>query len=609
VQIREKELATLKSQIDYEVALQEDRYKKGEITFDAFLNFKTRRTEDYTNRILYLIGLELEALGKSPEENLQKIAELEEKKKQLLIQTKTEQIKLQQEIQEDLKETYEKDFDNWDSLQELKLQSLKARLDLQNTVEETAVKQGLMRQSELMENQLDRLRQQTEAEIDIIEEKMQRIAELEGAESPQYEQLAADRLRLQHELEAKIIESEANIAEQRINEEKDATQFISQYVDVRLKLAEQERDEKLRKLKEYYDQALISEFDYQKSVLEVERDFSDERDKISGESYERANKEKEVWVTTYNDIADAMHAMVDYVRSAPWFTSQSLFGKGLYATKALFTEFSDAVKKVYGDTVEAMRGVVGAVDDAYADIKASGISGIADAQGIFRQLLSQYNTSIEGFYNWMTGTGKKIAESVGMTVQEWIGRVADYVNYVKGLLQSLQDYIAGLRQQLMQLKGDRLGEIEMWYEQERKKLEEKYGEELKNTKEYYEAMALLAELYKEKKRKILEEMDQDEEEFEERTRRRSGVSGGEGGGAGSIGGLSGILKNFLPDLSGLTAGMSAGAQSAEVKVSKEIRLDSIFEVKTYDPDTTDRYIRDIFFPRFERYLKLKGIEL
>ena len=136
--------------------------------------------------------------------------------------------------------------------------------------------------------------------------------------------------------------------------------------------------------------------------------------------------------------------------------------------------------------------------------------------------------SYDTFWN-TTLYGRRMVDMVGTSIYEWSSRVADYINYIKSLVQSLDDYITSLRLQLAQLRRPR-GKAQMWYAQEKAKIDEQY-KDLKDTQEYYDALALLLEVYKEKKKKILEEMKQDEED--------AAASSESGGGVSASGGSSG----------------------------------------------------------------------
>lgn len=566
IAIKNKELATLKATIDYEIAVEEQRYKSGQVSFGEFLRFKERRTEDYVNRILYLLNMELDLLNKAPEENLAKIAEIEEKKKQLILQSKTDQLKAQKELNDGLKDEYKKDFDNWEAVQELKLQSLESSLDLQNTIEETMVEQGLMRQSQLLESQLARWKRFQDEKIQAVEETMRRIAEIEGEDSGSYKKAYAEREKLQDEIEAKIIQSEASIAEARKREELEAAKFIAGILKDQTALEEAEYQQRLDQLNEYYTQGRITAEKYSEALKKME---SEHTSVFKAELRERSEQLNQ-WVSlVQNRLQKTQQVINNFLQSS-------------------ITDVYSEVKKYWGDASRALsettEQVVWEINHLSEQLKFAGAEAFWNAQ-VF---------------------GKRMIQFVGETVYEWMARVTDYINYVKGLLQSLQDYIMSLRMQLAQLRDDRLAELEMWYAQEQKKLEEQY-KDLKDTAEYYEALALLLELYKEKKAKILDEMEADEETYEEKKKKRRGSSGG-GGGTGDT---PADLSDLLPDLSPLLSGVGGGAQSTEVTVMQSQKFEGLFrmEYQTPDRDYTRRWIRETFLPELEDILRLKGIKL
>ena len=65
---------------------------------------------------------------------------------------------------------------------------------------------------------------------------------------------------------------------------------------------------------------------------------------------------------------------------------------------------------------------------------------------------------------------------------------------------------------------------------------------------------------------------------------------------GALGSLGATVKGSL----GVTQ---------EVTVKKEVRLDSFFKIQTFDPETTQRWLRDTLFPEWEKYMKLRGADL
>lgn len=566
IAIKNKELATLKSTIDYEIALEEQRYKTGEISFAEFLTFKERRTQDYVNRILYLLDMELELLNKAPEENLAKIAEIEEKKKQIVLQSKADQLKTQKELNDGLKGEYKKDLDNWEAVQELKLQSLERSLDLQNTIEETMVEQGLLRQSQLLENQLDRWKQFQDAKVQKAEEAMRKIAETEGIDSENYRKAYAERESLQGEIEAKIIASEAQIANTRKREELDAAKFIAEVMKDQTALEEAEYQQRLDQLERYYTQGVISAEEYYDALDEMAKEHSS------------------VFKAELRERSEQLNQWVDLVQNRLQKTQQVIND----FLKSSITDVYADVKQYWGDASRALSETTDQV--------------VWEINHLSEQLkLANY----DAFWNAQV-FGKRMIQFVGESVYEWMSRVTDYINYVKGLMQSLQDYIMSLRMQLAQLRDDRLAELELWYAQEKKKIEEQY-KDLINTQKYYDALALLLEIYKEKKAKILEQMEEDEAAHEEKKRRRRSGSGGAGGG----GYIPVEMKYLLPDIPGLLAGAGADiqfqsgamAEKKDIKFELNLNLDS----PHYDPQSTERWVNDTLFPILKRKLRLMGL--
>lgn len=593
IKIREKELNTISALYAYEETALEQAYKDGKVSLEQYLNKRKELQEDYVNKMIKLKEMEIELLKKNPEQNIVQIKSLQEEIVQLKIKSASEQLKVEQELKNETNKTQQDAFTAWKSLQELKLNSLQASLDLQNTIEETAVKNGLMRQSELLSNQLGRLQEFYNAKIAKAGETAQKIAETEGSESSGFREAMAERNNLQQELQQKIIASEQQISEARKQEEQGASKFVAEKTGDRVKAVEIAYQEQLDQLEKYHQQGLISETEYQETLSAMEDQHAEDKAKAEAEMI---NQTEKAYETHYANMADALNSMLDYLSA--W--GANIYAKTMWGEDSFFQQFSDAVKEVYADVVNTIKSTISGVSDSFASIKQAGISSLSDAQGYMSKLMNLYNTDIRGFYNYMTGAGKALAENVGMTVQEWTQRVADYINHVKGLMASLNDYIYSLQEQLAQARGDSALILEMWYEKEVSKLKEQYGEELQNTKEYYDAMLLLKELYLEKKKAL------DEEDTPTSSKSSSKNTSGGGGSAGSIAGE--IINSLLPDL-GTGSLAIAGGGTIAVNVQKDMKFDIGLNVNTSNPDLVERWMNDTFFPIFERRLKLKGINL
>jgi len=190
--------------------------------------------------------------------------------------------------------------------------------------------------------------------------------------------------------------------------------------------------------------------------------------------------------------------------------------------------------------------------------------------------------------------GKSMVQFVGQSVYEWMAKVKDYINYIKGLMASLQETISSYRLQLMQLRGDRLGELNMWMKEETKKLEDQYAGELGKTKEYYDAKALLDELYAEKKKQILEDIKASEED-----------SGNDKSGSSSSS-ASGVvnsvntqdIQQFFNQVEAPPAAPSSMSSSSAVSIS--------VNVEAYDQESTQRWVKDKLMPMLSREFELRG---
>ena len=599
ISTKKAELKTFEDAMNYEIALEKQQYDQGKATLQEYLAFVKEKQEAHLRDMIALKQMELAAVQEDPKlsdtDRAKQTAEIEEEIKQIKIKSSADQLKIEQDLTEGLKKEHTTDFDSWKSLQELKTQSLKSSLDLQNTIEETMVKQGLLRQSDLLQNQIDRQRQFYDQKIAIAEETMQRIAELESQDltkderdklQEEYRKAYGEREDLQRQWAGQVLQSEENIAEAIKKEQTDATAFVAALTHDRVALDALEYQQKLDQLDKYHAQGLISEENYSKALEVIEKQTTDDfREELRSRT-EQLNLAMDI-------IADRRHKLESTL-------------------KGMYTDSFDDVKQYF---------------DRWGDALSTDVDDMQNQIDQFMQHTTW--TSYDTFWN-ASLYGRRLIEMAGTSIFEWSQRVADYIQHIKTEMASLDDTINGLRIQLAQLKGDRLAELEMENAQQRKKIEDQYKDVAK-TQEYYEALALLDEIYKEKKKKILDEMAKDEEDSKSKSggSAAGGVGGGGGssvGGSSSGGSGSGIIVPPSGELVGnlvasITEGLrgSAAAISAalagteglipkEIKLSKDLTITANLDVKASDKDYINRLFEDDLWPLFKRKFELIGVK-
>ncbi|NOZ68029.1 MAG: tape measure protein [Deferribacteres bacterium] len=554
IAIKSRELSTFKANIDYEIALEKQKYEQGKISLEEFLKFRQSRQQAYTEEMIRLKEMEIEALKEAPDVDPVKVKAIEEEIKQIKIQSAQDQLKIQQELAQGIKKEHEDAFTNWKSLQELRLDTLKNQFDLENTLDDEAAKQGLLRQSEVLERKLQRTKEFYEARIKLATEALQKIAEIEGTDSEGYKKAYAERLRLQQELEIQVIRSEAQINEARVNEEIEAQKLVADLTDDRIRLAEIEKAEKLQKLKEYHEQGLISAIEYSHAVIALEKKITDS---FSSELRERS-EQLTVWAGIISERTRRMY---------------------------------DAIGGLVMNSFEDVKQYFGSASDALAIT------------------VSEVRAQIEGFLNAINrGTaetfwkaelfGRKMVDMVGTNIYDWASRVAEYIQYVKGLMDDLRDTIEDYRKQLLRLRGDRVGLVEIWYQEQLEKLKSKF-KDLADSPEYRQAIDLLRKLYEEKLKKAEESMSKEENRWE----KYAGVI------TTTAENMAGKVKSSVAGIASINLSAISGSLSPEVRVQRDIKLDSVFKIQTFDSETTRRWLRDIVFPEWEKQLRLKGIRL
>ena len=568
LKIRQLEANTLKATIDYEIALEEQKYKEGRISLEEFLTFKERRTREHTDLIIELKERELEALKKQPEEDLVAIKAIEEEIKQIKLRSAQEQLKIRQELTAGLKDEDKNGFNEWKALQDLKLNTMKANSDLQTALDEAAVKAGVLRESTALRNKLDLTRAFLAEQISIVDETAAKQADIYGADSAEYKKALADKEKLQTEYELATISSEAAIAEAKKKEVLEAENFIAEILGDSFRKEEAQRQEKLNQLHKFYAQGLIAAEDYHDALSRLEAQATSTFKKELQERTQQLNQ----MVDIIRDRTNRMWAAVDG------------FMKQGYAD----------IKRYFGDAKDALKADIGEVQDEISNFLRAVNSG-------------SYNT----FWS-ATLFGRRMVEMVGTSIYEWAQRITEYIQYVKSLMASLQDTIDSYRLQLAQLRGDRTLETEMWYAQEKKKLEEKYKDDLGKTQEYYEAMALLDQIYAEKKKKLAEETAQEEQRIREDAEARAGASGGL---AGSLPTAPDFVQRMKESILDEVANLGAlayefAAPAMQQTITKEISIKAELDVTTADDaEYVNRLFENRIWPLFERKLRLLGVEL
>jgi hypothetical protein len=595
VAVQQAKVKNLEASTAYEIALEKKRYEEGEISLNDYIEFVKEKQAELTEALIKEKQLQLEALQAdtkiSDSDRVKKEIEIQGQITDIITKSKTDQLKVEEELTQGLEKEQTNAFNNWKNLQELKLQSLKANLDLQNAIDDAAVQSGSLAESQAMQNKLDRLKIYSDAQIQKAQETADRISELEAQgfyktkeeqtkAQDEYKAALSEKENLQLQLQQTIITSEQQIAETKKKETQDAEAFIAGLLQDRYRQDEVERQKQLDQLNKYYQQGLISAGDYYEALDILDKRYMSEFERDLQERSEQLN----LMVKTIEDRTTKM-----------WDAVQGFIaGSGF-----------DDVKKYFGDVRQAL---------------ATDIDGMKNQVSMF---LRQVNSLSYGTF-WSTALfGRQMVQMVGTTIYEWAQRVTDYIQYVKGLMDSLKEKIMSYQDQLDQLRGNEVAIIERWYQTEMAKLEEQYAGELKNTAEYYKAKELLEELYREKKKRAEEEETAAKKQRDEEQNTGS-ASGGSGGLAGSTAAAAKSypsLEDFANQLqrdaaasmstmsmenyfSGLSAASASGGG-----FTKTVDINATLDIRNNDQDYIRRMFEDSFWPMLKRKLELIGINL
>lgn len=587
IDLRKKELETLKANVDYEKALLAQQLANKTIPLEQYLEKVKALNKQELDEKVKLLDQEIALYQKAGASKYQKVFELEQEKNKLILQYKTEEVKQEQEAAEKVKKIQEDGYAAWKSTQDLRIQMLKSNMDLQVSMNEEAVRAGAMRESDAMKEKLEMLRVIYREQITLATEAADQIAAKTGPltekDRQEYERSVADKKRLQLELEQTIIESEGKISDARIQEEREAAKFIAEITKDQAELQYQQQEENLEKLERYYQQGLISAEQYYDALSELDKTYQTKFQLEVAERSEQLNRAMEIVQERRQRLQESINSMM--------------------------TESWEDVKKYFGDWKDAVKTTV------------------EDVQYQIDQFMD--DTTMKGYETFWNAQlfGRRLIEMTGTTIYEWSQRVTDYINYIKSLVQSLEQYIMSLRLQLAQLRGDRMTELEMWYAQEKKKIEEQY-KDLQDTQEYYDALALLLEIYAEKKKKILAEIAADEEEYNEKSESGGDSASTGGGGGGTGGGVPQeiIIPSWLKELPAELASQMQDAASAltaslmseigingpdipsEISVKKELNSYLKLELPSIDKDNMRRVFEDTIWPLFKEKYRLMGLD-
>jgi hypothetical protein len=327
-------------------------------------------------------------------------------------------------------------------------------------------------------------------------------------------------------------------------------------------------------------------------IIKSEQDITEAKAKEAEKQVEIMKDSTQRSMSVFNDLLD----MIAQRR------------RGLvYSVSSLLTEGWEDVKKYFGGWKAAM-GLT--VDDVQLQIK----------NFMKNTTMASYDT----FWN-ASLYGRKLVEMAGTSIYEWSARVAEYVNYVKGLMMSLREQIMSYQDQLDELRGNEVAILDRWYQKEMESLKAKYSGELQNTAEYQQAVTLLNEIYAEKRKKIMEDEAQAHEQYmEEMTStppdggsQQTGTGGGsQGAGIDRIGPnvsqWQGMAERLNAGLASTVSALGSAVKLAtegipkEVKVEKTVKNEWVLDIRSLPSDFTRRWFEDEIWPMIQRKQELEA---
>ena len=628
VALSKVEAASAEARATSEQASMDRKYKEGIVSQKEYFTFLEKQNSEHTARLIEEKQNQIMALQfddpKNAAANLAKKKELEEQIVAIRIASAAKQTEVETKQKDDSKKISEEKFSNWKVLEDLKMQAIQSNNDLAAAKDAAAVRLGLLTQQQALENQLERDKQFYAEKISLTEKSIADInvqLKQEGLTKEERDKLTTNlaeayqtRLALQNDFAIKTIE-----VEQKISEETTKAWQAPYQAKAASAAAAMNNDNKM--------------LGDRLAAVQANEDAEIEITNIAIATGQMSFAEGQAAITKIQADASAK-------RQALIKADADAFIAGVGAMLNYANDLGNSLKNIFSgfkvqDFSEVRASFGNAASAITADIKS--LTGEVD-----RFTTDEFSNIIKQVQGWGTETfkqlylyGKNVTWQSGEQIKEWANQVKEYVGYVQSLFQSLKDQINSWKDELDSLKGNEMAILERWYDTEMQKLKDKYGEDLKNTKEYEEAMTLLKQIYAEKRKKILDQEQQDAANAQNNLNNiltggsaQDSSKGGTGGalgyvppsnggplmppkvnvGAGIISSLTASIQSQMSQITNaLEVSIPSGTFPKEISVNKNQNISLTFEPpQSLDPETSRRWMVDVFWPQFEDRIRLKG---
>ena len=609
IAMNEAELKNFQATVHSEIELLTQQYDQGKITLENYYKERQQLEYEAATREVETLQATLQMLEQIPEKNREEIIKVKEEINQLIIKYADQELQTEQQKNEKILANFEK-------LKNREVEILTSTNEKKNAEDEAAEARGEISHEEALQRKLDRDKELQDEELKNADELMAKILENYTQDSDKYKEALATRTVLMNKFAADNIRAEQQITEEQQKEQQKRDQSRRQ--------AQEQAQTDLQYINQHareMDTAQIAEFqqlisDYYKQAL------------ISGKEY----------LDAYNTLIEAK-------------------------TRALSRTLVDGIQAMlnaYNNAFNAMNNTLSAFknNNDFSDVKAqfrSMTSALTQDYKSMQDELNRYQDSawsklwgsLQGRLNEMMKSvylyGRNVTIMSLDQVRDWAQRVSDYVQRVQDLFAQLKDQLISWQDELDQLKGNEVAIVDRWYTEEVQKLKDKYGEDLKNTAEYQEALTLLQEIYAEKRKKAIEdEAAATQQAIEDINNALSGAappSKGSGGSSASSVDLTKTKVNPATDLlkaaqqavnstdwDGIGKSIGASVDSAitkindafqgaakimpgEIKVEKKVSLDSVLNFNVLPGSEAERYVNDVLWPLLMKKFQLTGINL
>ena len=595
------EQANFLQQITYFAEL----YQQDKISYEQYLKEKNQLLSDFSANSQIIQKEYLEAGLNEDFYNNAIIYETDYREKQKVITEQSLQkiLELEKGIVQAKEKLKQEEFEKFKIIEEAKLSSKKSYSTMSESIDQIAVANGELTQTEALQRQLENLRSYHEQKIALENETIRRIGETEGVKSAEYQKAIYERQSLDNEYFTKKAELSQQIKEVEKADLLDAQEFYKQVVNNNEKLSEGEVERKLAKLDKFHEQGLLKEQEYQDARAAITAEANDEIEADTVDSAEKTSKGTVAFTELMSKDAKAKMAGVfdkytNYVVEAAELSYAKLYPVAGFVLYKLENTINDVRRSLASEGKDLTQ------------------STSEEAKAILEGLTADYMKNLT----------------------HWGQEFAAWVEKIEKLSAELKNEVRSLEEQLLQMEGEYVQLADAWYEKARADLDAKYGDDLSKTEDYKKALETLDKIYANKRQEALDKMNEEERRKQDEHSNYINNSWGDvannisGAADAAVSSINGVYSALLSSRQsggggGTTSGIGAGFTNAlgqalsdtenlgnqvvtdngVIKIEKKIISESNIEINnnfnTLTDEATEDFIINKFIPAYNNTLE------